>query len=335
MIAREEGSISNNSLSNNVATTISSIEINNRSEEPTVRHKNVGICKNLLQEHKGSINDISNKNTFIGIGLSKGGIPIDLLTLVLALKPASKATLLIADEFALMNGNSQADVQDKIQHIQKYLRRACKLYDVKCELIKSSEIMNCNAYSLLESEINERLRKQNLISELKNTLPDNKSAYSNEYALHEIIISEFLAINHDAQVKLGPIRETLYDDIMRKISTPLEFAYAINAYPLATKISNPVVHYVANDHGAKHEGTRILINEYERRLYNKIHDPSNTPQALAYLAKLANTAAIILDNAPLPYLSHFSNRKEKSEYLNALAKQLLDNIITPLGQQNA
>ena len=156
-------------------------------------------------------------------------------------------------------------------------------------------------------------------------MPENKKHLDSarEYPLHELACVRYL-IEKGFALKIGPKKEREYDHIMQKMDFKISFAYIVDAYALATRTADPVVHYIPTSRGP-HNGQRIFFGEDERKIKLKLKQSGE--DALRYFCKVASVSGHVLgleslENGRIDFLHGSQLRRET-------IRLVFDNIIAP------
>ncbi|MBS3056523.1 MAG: hypothetical protein J4473_03765 [Candidatus Aenigmarchaeota archaeon] len=258
-----------------------------------------------------------NKRSFIGIP-PYDRIPIDMVQIALTGRDVP-LTILIADEFQIMNGMNPENVKKYTSELQKMFDRLSLVYDIDYRTMLCSDFMHGSAYR----DIHEDMRNtcNGLHKELFETVPEKRRNDPDpmRYALNELACMRFMAEN-GFEAKVGPEKELQYDSIAEIIGIYLDYYYLSPAYSLGTRYPVSVVHYVPTD---RKGGQRIMIDD---ELYTiKARLMLGPKNANMYFCQMGNAAAEALGNQTEEYL-HLSERWMKKRSVSLV----LNNIIKPL-----
>ena len=266
-----------------------------------------------------------SEKSFFGVGCGLQGVPVDVIA-IHALAGAANVALLTTGKFLEFNGVSQDEAIHAESALVDVLRRLDTAYGSTSRVISCSDFMGTELYAKTFSSVCERVRSvPELEAQVAATVPDSKRACrsSREYPLHEIACVEYLVAEGFA-TKVGPSQEEQYDKIMRSLGTKIGFAYLVDAYALATRNPERVVHYAPHSRGISN-GQRILFVDDERKVRQKLLQ--SREDALRYFGMLAGVAGALLGKQPLSTgeLSEMPSRVLKREVVGLV----LENIVQP------
>lgn len=251
-----------------------------------------GEPNNLLEASSARLND---RKVMVGLGFGKAGVPIDVLTLLLAASTCDKLQVLVVDEFAAMNGQPEAEVTAQSSRLLDALGRIQAVYNLPLNTTRCSDFMHTKAYRDCFHQVKQIVEQTGLERELFLSVPERyrTNATALLYPLHEIAVTLYMQSTMGVEVKLGPNKERIYDRTMCALGIPIEFAYAVDALPLATREPSQVIHYIPN-HVAK--GRRIMLGDSPEHVYQLLE--KSHEQTLRYLARVASAAARCLWRRP-------------------------------------
>jgi len=217
--------------------------------------------------------NLTHKAVMLGLGFGKQGVPFDLLTLLLAAKTSMLLTLVIVDEFAVMNGADKNETNSQAAQLELAISVLQQVFNLPVNCLRCSAFMKDREYHQSYNEIEARSQELGLQPLILECVPERhrKSRTALAYPLHEIAVTQYLSKQLGVEVKLGPSKERVYDHIMRSMQLPIGFAYAIDALPVRTMHPSPVIHYIPN-HKAK--GERMMLDtgiEQARDLLRQSH----------------------------------------------------------------
>ena len=267
----------------------------------------------LINKTKGD----ENRKSFIGIP-PYDRTPIDILQIALTGKELP-LTILIADEFQMMNGMDPGGVSKYTLELQRMLDRLSLAYDINYRTMLCSDFMHDSMYRDVYENI--RITCNDLHKELLETVPENKRNNSDptRYVLHELACMRFMAEN-GFEAKVGPEKELQYDSIAQIMGIPLEYYYLSPAYSLGTRYPVSVVHYVPTD---RKGGQRIMIDDELHIAKAKLM--LGPKDASMYFCGMGNAAAEALGNRREEYI-YLPERRMKKKSVSLV----LNNIIKPL-----
>ena len=228
------------------------------------------------------------RRVFIGMSSGSEGVPIDVLTLLLAANPAQEALVLCTDAFQSMNGAGAVEVVSNRARFERTVKAMAGLFSLNISTRRTSEIIGSAEYIGIVANLTDQLHSTGLIEECVNIVPPRhrSNPRSLGYPVHQLGMCEYLRRNQGFEVKLGPRTEVSYDSILAKLGSPLKYAYAINALPVASKGEpRPVVHYVS---GHRENGARLMCETPLDEAFKKIAQSSH--DTLLYLYRVAREA---------------------------------------------
>lgn len=245
----------------------------------------IPCAKNCLVQADSA--QLRDRNVMIGLGFGKSGVPIDILTLLLAAKESSSLLVVVVDEFAVMNGLPKKEVDIQTAKLLDAIGRLTAIYRLPIISLKCSSFMNSSEYQTCFEEVKDLVAQMGLEQNLLESVPPRyrTNLAALQYPLHEIAVTLHLKRRMGLQVKLGPSKERVYDLIMRAMELPIDFAYAIDALPLCTKHPTPVIHYIP-DHLAK--GQRVMLSDSAQQVAERMAQSHES--TLRYFVQLASTA---------------------------------------------
>jgi len=234
----------------------------------------------------------------------------------------------LVDEFQRFNGVPENQISSGLSKTQRALKLLKSVYKFQPEILVCSDFMKTAEYREVLGNIAERISCFGLEDKLLNTVPIKYRASKNatEYALNEIACVEFLKKIKGIEIKIGPSKEKVYDEIMRELTLGIEFQYIIDAYAFGTKEPEEVIHYLPNHRGKS--GQRIFLDEY---LYKSESKLLLGPElALKYLLRVASVAGHQLDK---DYLTEEEINKIYGPKLKKTTRRLvLENILVPYNE---
>ncbi len=285
-----------------------------------------GGCRTLIQKTYPEDISLEGKNCFMGIGFSHRAVPIDVVGLLLAGQDAEKYTILLVDEFLRLNGASKKDVDAGVKRMKTTLDVISDIYGVRHDIMLCSDFMHSNEYRETLKDVESRIESAGIVYKLLETVPKHKERTLDAiaYPLNEIPCVEFLR-KQGADIKIGPKRETLYDEILRNLENGMKFAYTLDAYPLAAD-SMPVVPYTFTFHPRRGEGYRLFLEDPIITATNKLN-LGGSDKALRYFVTLASAAG---ERIGKTCVSDAELNSLDNNGLKTAAKELiLENIIKP------
>ena len=260
----------------------------------------------------------------MGLGLSPGGFPLDLVGLVLAGLELGSYSLLLTDEFLRLNGMPEERVLLSLERTQACLHRLQSLYGFSPDFIVASELMRTQGYTEVFEEVRKQMTDLQLLPRLLQTVPERHRHLDSAalYPLHEIACTVFLRKTRGIGVKVGPPTERAYDPFIRRLDPGIAFAYLQEAYALGTPSAEPVVPYVLAHRGT---GQRLRLDEPLHKAKAKLL--LGPDEASRYLLRLASVAGHRLNTA---YLTAEEIGFLRGTKLRKAAQRLvLDNILLP------
>jgi hypothetical protein len=231
---------------------------------------------------------VADKKAFIGMSSGSQGVPIDILTLLLGAKSARETLVLCTDAFQKINGIEPLEVMANRHRFEGTVAAMSKVFSLPLSMKRTSKIIASGEYSAVLSNLTEKLHATGLMEACVEIVPlrHRSNPKSLEYPVHQLAMCEYLSSNLGFEVKLGPHTEVPYDSILAKLNSPLRYAYATDALPLASKGDpRPVVHYVS---GHRENGVRLMCDTPIDDAMAKIAQSSHA--ALLYLYRLAREA---------------------------------------------
>lgn len=263
---------------------------------------------------------------FLGMGFGYEGVPIDAVGLFLAGLETKRYYILLVDEFQRFNGAAEECVALGLRQTQKALHNLSSLYGFEPEIIVSSDFMRSQEYKMVLSDIGRQIEERELTGKLLQTVPERyrDSKEATRYSLNEIACVEFLRKTRQMEVKAGPSKEKVYDEIIQDLGLDISFAYVLDAYALGTKEPEQVVHYTPA-HRGRTNGQRLLLNEPICKAESKLL--LGPEEAAKYLSKLASVAGHRLNRE---YLTEEEIESLHGKKLKKIARRLvLENILRP------
>ena len=233
---------------------------------------------------------ISESTAYVGLGYKLRETPIDIISLLLPAASTRELCVLVVDEFQRINRVPESDVIAGAEHLSRTVEAIGGLFRLtSLRILLASEEMRSESYPQTRRDIEERISlypdQEKIKALLAATIPPSKRGTASfEYAISEIAISDHLRRSYGVQVKLGPDREKLYDQIMKELEIPLGFAYAVDALPTGSLKVEPVVHYISTHRGRSRDANRILLEDSESEIRMKLEGSS--PQAIAAMERI-------------------------------------------------
>jgi len=285
----------------------------------------VVIFGSLIKNTEPEGISLAERICFLGMGYGYSGVPIDIVTLFLAGLETKQYSILLVDEFQRFNNIPEEYISLGLKRMQRALDGLGKLYEFDPTIIVSSDFMHSKSYRDVLGEIESRVKHQGLMDKLLQTIPEKYRESSGiTYPLNEIACVEFLRRERGIEVKLGPSKEIIYDEVMRELGLAIDFAYVIDAYALGTKEPEKVIHYIP-DHRGRTNGQRLFLDE---PLYNAEAKLLLGPEdASRYLLRVASVSGYRLG---LDYLSEEEIQNLHGRKLKKVTKKfVLENILKP------
>lgn len=228
------------------------------------------------------------KRAFIGMSSGSQGVPIDITTLLLAGKSARETLVLCTDAFQEMNGTIPSEVLNNRSRFEQTVKAISSAFSLNLTIRRTSDILASSRYSSIVSTVKNELISTGLMERCVNIVPPRHrtNAKALEYPVHQLSMCHYLSSELGYEVKLGPKTEVPYDSILEELGSPLRYAYATDALPLASKGEpRPVVHYVS---GHRENGARLMCDTPIDEAMEKIKQSSES--TLRYLYRLAREA---------------------------------------------
>jgi len=270
--------------------------------------------------------NLEEEISFMGIGFGYYNVPIDVVPLFLAGLYTKQYSILLVDEFQRFNNIPEEEIEIGLLNIRKALENLNSLYNFNPEVLIASDFMRSQGYKVVLKDIEERINNLNLNEKLLQTVPEKFRNRKNStiYPLNEIACVEFLRSSRNFEVKIGPSKEKVYDEIMQDLSLDVSFAYTIDAYALGTKEPEIVIPYIPTSRGIN-MGQRIFLNEDIKKSEAKLM--LGPEEANKYLLKIASISGFLLNKE---YSTEEEINNLKGKRLKKITKRLvLDNIILP------
>lgn len=270
--------------------------------------------------------DLGERISFLGMGFSSNGIPVDIVALFLAGLAAKGYAILLVDEFQRFNHVPEEHISLGLKRIRRALNGLGKLYGFGPEIITCSDFMRSDCYKAVLKEIEERIKDCGLEDSILQTVPERyrQSLDAAKYPVNEIACVEFLKRERGIEIKLGPSKELIYDRIMRELGLDVDFAYVIDAYALGTREPEEVVHYIPG-HRGRSNGQRLLLDDPVHKADSKI--ALGPDEATRYLLSVASEAGFRMGR---DYLEEDEIRGLYGKKLRKTARELvIGNILKP------
>ena len=230
---------------------------------------------------RGVVNKKPKGKSFLGLGFGEK-VPIDIVPII-ALQQLYDTDLLIVDQFQRINGVKEKVVQKSLRNLYCSISMLNGLYGIEKQQLHTSRLMITDSYQELRNAVQRKvLEKEEFLQTARNTSERTNSV---EYTIDEIAC--VVAMQHlGYSTKIGPSQEQKYDALISKFCSPMYFSYLRDAFPVATKEPEPVVHYIPTHTGA-HNGQRIYLDESIESAENKISGPVETLEYLAFISGLS------------------------------------------------
>ncbi|MBN2566693.1 hypothetical protein JXB02_01250 [Candidatus Woesearchaeota archaeon] len=249
----------------------------------------------IMPTYKGEylvVPDIAKK-AFIGVGFGYGGVPIEVVQIVLLSYGNDDYTLLVTDGFPQMNGMPEEVAAHLKDDLISTLERIGATYGITPKVRLTSDFMKEARYNDLYYGIQAEAAKRSILhNDIQSCVPVYRRGEprSIEYPMHEFACCAFLA-EEGYKLKLGPSSEDHFDYVMRMgLGLPLEFAFLKDAYALGTEFEHKVIHDIPQSKGTN-GGQRIYLHDTENQVLGKV---SGNEKALRSLATIASVAGDIL-----------------------------------------
>ncbi len=200
------------------------------------------------------------------------------------------------------------------------------MYNQNSTVILCSDFMNSEEYKDIFEDVCRKVGGDPILSErVLATVPVNKRylGSAKDYPVHELVCVKYLSEN-GYQLKIGPKKEEVYDEIMQDLNFEINFSYILSAYALGTKFPDEVVHYIPQSRGPNN-GQRIFFGDSERAITQKLQQGCD--EALRYFCKIAYVSGCLLGRGDLineDVQSLFGKKLKKKTI-----KLVFENIIQP------
>lgn len=241
-----------------------------------------------------------DKKSFMGVGFSYEGVPLDVVPLFQLSALKDNHTILIVDEFIRMNGIEERLVNYGLAQFKQALDSLAVMYDTKYESLDSSDYMRSMIYKSVYDQVKDRVISiDGLTDRLLKTVPEDKRQLraALDYPMHEVANVAYLS-GRDFRMKLGPGKEKQYDEVMQALDLDMDYGYVLDSYALGSKSADVIDPYIPSSKGPNN-GQRIMLGEPEYKIRAKMQQGSD--EALRYLAKVASVSAFLRkDEAPHP-----------------------------------
>ena len=231
---------------------------------------------------------LEGRRSFIGMSSGAKGVPIDIVALLLASRPAKETTVLCTDVFQSMNGIQANEVRNNTAEFEATVLAIARAFQMNVTIIKTSEIYASDRYQESLRRFDDGLTGQGLREMCLELVPERHRGNPKAllYPLHQLAMCDFVRAELGLEVKIGPRSEVPYDSVLAKYGARLSFAYVTDALPLETKGEpRPVVHYVA---GHRENGTRLMCHVSREEALRRIALSSES--TLKYLLKMSQVA---------------------------------------------
>ncbi|MCB9361866.1 hypothetical protein H6504_00380 [Candidatus Woesearchaeota archaeon] len=259
------------------------------------------------------------------MGYDSGKTPIDCIPIFLLHAIKEDHTLLIADEFVRMNGDPF--VQEGIENVRRTIVNCERLFQIEIDQRYCSDFMATEQYSTEFKRVLDSAKKNDLVELIEATIPSSRKQNKDAllYPYHEIACVSYLA-QEGYHLKIGPRKEVQYDSIMQDMGIKMSYAYLADAFALATKFADPVVHYISSSRGPNN-GQRLHLGDSEQTAKSRLQ---GNDTALRYYANIASICGQVLGNG---YIDKQELEKLYGKKLRKTATKLvLDNIIKPYNE---
>jgi hypothetical protein len=260
----------------------------------------------------------------LGMGFESNRVPLDFVTILLAGQEFSSYHLLLVDEFLRFNGESEGDVVEGVEKTKSVLSALMDIYGVHANVLVSSDFMCGSEYAGMHVENERAVFGSDLAEKLRLTVPERFRNHPDalKYAINEITCVDYLRDNFDIQVKLGPNKERIYDEVMHELAIDVGFGYLMDAFAFGTRYVERVVHYLSSNTAG---GVRLLLSDHPRRTRDKLYQ--GPVQALRAYAKVASVAGKVLgqDSLEDDEIDGLIGKKLKK----ATVRLVMQNIVEP------
>ena len=234
-----------------------------------------------------------------------------------------KLDILIVDEFLKFNGTDISVVENNKRNLLEVLARLDRVYSVDSKVILCSEFMHLEEYRNIFENL--RYQVKDIEELVLETVPEDKRYLESAriYPIHEFACVKYL-LEKGYQLKIGPSKEKIYDNIMQKLGFNLNFDYIIDAYALGTKSADKVIHYIPGSRGPNN-GQRIFFDEEEKKIARKLEQGCDS--ALRYFCKTASVSGYLLDKEFLEEeeIAHLFGKRLKRKAI----QMVVENIVKP------
>lgn len=284
------------------------------------------VFGNLIKSTEPAGLALAERVSFLGMGFGHTGVPFDIVGLFLAGLETKEYALLLVDEFQRFNNVPEDYIMLGLQRTQRALGGLGQLYGFNPEIILSSSFMKSEKYQGVLKEIEQKVGEQGYAQRILETVPERirNLPKATVYPLNEIACVDFLRREKMFGAKVGPSKELVYDQIMRGLGLPIDFAYVIDAYALGTRELEEVIHYIPAHRGVTN-GQRLFLDEPLSKSASKLL--LGPEEASRYLLRIASAAGYRLGKE---YLTEEEIQTLPGKKLKKVAKSLvLENILKP------
>lgn len=233
-------------------------------------------------------------------------------------------TLLVVDEFLKMNGQKE-DIEFGRGKLLKTIQAFKRIYGLNANLICCSEFMNSEEYKDTFERVRGLILSSGLTQKILDTVPEKKRhiPLAREYPIHELACVKFLE-DRAYSLKIGPVKERQYDEIMLDLGFKMSFAYILDALASSSKTPDLVVHYIPNSRGPNN-GQRIFFEDEDYKVKAKLQQSCD--EALRYFCKIASVSGNVLGKSYLDEqeINCLFGKKLKKQTV----KLVLENIVNP------
>ena len=266
-----------------------------------------------------------DQKAFMGVGYGNPGVPLDILPIYFLGLLLEDFSILVVDEFLRLNGVPEEQVSCGLDELINTLTVLSELYGVELDSGLSSEFMSSSGYLELFGELKESVEVDRGIKQrVVGLVPENKrhNKGSLEYPIHEFACVQLMS-DQGQELKLGPVAEKKYDEIMAELGVSIDFGYILDAFALGTKYSDPIVHYSPRS-GVNTQ--RIYFQDRVDQIKSKLMQGNRN--ALLYFCNLASVSRVLLGEEPLDldYLTNLSTKRLRKKAVGLV----IDNVVKPI-----
>ncbi len=203
---------------------------------------------------------LKNKHTFMGIEAHRK-TPIEVAAIALIGGCVGRHTLLIVDSFQEMAKVKPDYVKDGKKALNAKLEALQQAFGFEVNHLESSSFAQTACYDAIYNDVSRQIVGSPLETELRKALPEGVTDL--KYALHEVATTRFMQLEYGVEIKVGQIREKLYDAVISAV-TGMDFAYLFPFFAFGTGeiVKTPY----SPDSGTKNGGKRIMLGDGPERV---------------------------------------------------------------------